>query len=78
MPFVSSAGLLCVNDYINTVTCAWLGSARPPGSNCSISAVKNIWIVEKLQRKRGQMMYVLSVMLIIPARRNISPVKVLF
>ncbi|XP_056871716.1 interleukin-2 receptor subunit beta isoform X1 [Takifugu flavidus] len=44
-------GLLCVNDYVNTVTCGWHGAARAPGANCSISGVEKIRIVRKGSRE---------------------------
>lgn len=46
-----------MNDFVNTVSCAWHGAARAPGANCSISSVENIWIVKKLRRQRDQIMY---------------------
>uniref|UniRef100_A0A674P286 Fibronectin type-III domain-containing protein n=1 Tax=Takifugu rubripes TaxID=31033 RepID=A0A674P286_TAKRU len=53
-------GLLCVNDYVNTVTCGWHGAARAPGANCSISGVEKIRIVRKGSR---EIMYFLSTVL---------------
>uniref|UniRef100_H3C2E5 Fibronectin type-III domain-containing protein n=1 Tax=Tetraodon nigroviridis TaxID=99883 RepID=H3C2E5_TETNG len=40
----SPPGLLCVNDYISTLSCAWRGAAPARYASCSITGKMNIWI----------------------------------
>lgn len=61
-------GLVCVNDFVNTVTCAWHGAAQAPGANCSISGVEKIWIGKRIGSKRGQITYFPSLVLTFPLR----------
>lgn len=60
-------GLLCVNDFIHTLGCAWLGPTHAPHANCSITGEKQIWMRRKHKKTQpGKMMYLSSAMLLIP------------
>ncbi|KAM9745679.1 interleukin-2 receptor subunit beta [Menidia menidia] len=43
-PHKGSPGLVCTNDFVNTVSCSWTGSWLGPAQDCWIFGEKEIWI----------------------------------